>query len=93
MIVDVPRRSVVPRCYNRPDMAPARPLHGIDQQTGERIVTEVRSDWCLPGCKTWDGVGIGQPTPEFPAGTPYPVAHGFDCRGCRHLPAEFKDFA
>lgn len=38
-------------------------------------------------CATWDGVGIG------PNNERYPVAHGFDCRGCRWLPAEHEDEA
>jgi hypothetical protein len=35
-------------------------------------------------CATWDGRGIG------PNGEPYPVAHKFDCRGCRWLPEEHR---
>lgn len=31
-------------------------------------------------CATWDGDGIG------PNGEPYPVAHKWDCRGCRWQP-------
>ena len=31
-------------------------------------------------CATWDGRGIG------PNGEPYPIAHGWNCAGCRWLP-------
>jgi hypothetical protein len=50
-------------------------------------------EWASQECKTWAGTGIGQPTERFPSGTPYPLAHGFDCRGCPHLPAEFAELA
>ena len=36
--------------------------------------------WFADRCATWDGRGIG------PNGEPYPVAHGWDCCGCRWLP-------
>ena len=36
--------------------------------------------WFADRCATWDGRGIG------PNGEPYPVAHGWDCSGCRWLP-------
>lgn len=39
-------------------------------------------------CASWSGVGIGKETPEYPTGTPYPVAHGWDCTGCRWRPKE-----
>ena len=77
---------VRPRCYNRPPADPVRIRHGISESTGEPVVVEIRGDWFTDRCATWDGVGIGQPTAEYPAGTPYPLAHGWDCRGCRWLP-------
>ena len=77
-----------PRCYNRPPADRVRVRHGIDQDTGEPIAVTVRDDWSDAKCRTWDGVGIGQPTPEYPSGTPYPIAHGFAqwCKSCRHRP-------
>lgn len=93
MIVAIPARSVKPRCYNRPPVNGERVVYGVEQATGFLAATVVKGEWMSPGCKTWEGVGIGQPTPEFPAGTPYPMAHGFDCRGCIHLPDEFKELA
>lgn len=93
MIVAAPARSVRPACHGRPDFRASRAIHGIDPAAGTASVTVVRDDWSTPGCVTWRGVGIGQPTADFPTGTPYPLAHGFDCRGCRHLPAECEALA
>lgn len=88
MIVDAE-----PRCHNRPAFTAERPHFAIDPQTGFITGTVIRNDWASPGCRIWDGAGIGQPTEQFPSGTPYPIAHGFDCRGCAHLPEEFKELA
>lgn len=41
--------------------------------------------WFADRCATWDGRGIG------PNGEPYPVAHGWDCSGCRWLPAKHAE--
>lgn len=43
--------------------------------------------WFENRCATWDGVGIG------PNGERYPVAHNFNCVGCRWLPEEHKNEA
>lgn len=43
--------------------------------------------WFEDRCATWDGVGIG------PNGERYPVAHNFNCVGCRWLPEEHKNEA
>lgn len=75
-----------PRCYNRPPVDAVRVRHGISEATGEPVRVELRNDWFTDRCATWDGVGIGQPTAEYPTGTPYPVAHGWDCDGCRWRP-------
>lgn len=93
MIVAASPRSVIPHCHNKPAMPAQYTVHGLDQQTGEVVATTLSREWALPGCRTWHGVGIGQPTPEYPTGTPYPMAHGFDCRGCMHLPPEFEALA
>lgn len=45
-----------------------------------------RPRWFTDRCATWDGTGIGPATAEHPAGTPYPVHHGYDCTGCRWRP-------
>lgn len=80
-----------PRCYNRPPVDAGRTEYGISRQTGEVTSVYLPNDWFTDRCATWDGVGIGQPTPEYPTGTPYPMAHGWvdACRSCRWLPKEF----
>ncbi len=78
-----------PRCYNREPVERVRTRYGIDQDTGEIRAFEVDDGWSSPGCKTWSGEGIGKPTPEYPSGDPYPLAHGWVswCRSCRWRPA------
>lgn len=46
--------------------------------------------WASQDCGSWKGVGIGQPTAEYPSGTPYPIAHGWLpwCKQCDHMPQE-----
>lgn len=80
-----------PACHNRAPRANGRVVHGIDGQTGARTSAYLPNDWFTDRCATWDGVGIGQPTAEYPNGTPYPIAHGWvdACRSCRWLPKEF----
>lgn len=69
----------VPACHNR---AP-RPTHYVVNKwvsmSGNQIRTRVPSAF-VDRCATWDGRGIG------PNGEPYPIAHGWDCTGCRWLP-------
>ena len=79
-----------PRCWNAEPIAPARVEHILNRQTGEVERVEIRNDWASKGCATWRGTGIGQPTPKYPTGTPYPIAHGWLpwCKQCRHLQAE-----
>lgn len=81
-----------PRCWNAEPIAPARVEHILNRQTGEVERVEIRNDWAKPGCASWRGTGIGQPTQEYPTGTPYPMAHGWlpYCKLCRHAPAEVK---
>lgn len=81
--------QITPPCWNRPPFADGRTLHGIDETTGKAITITLRNDWFEDRCRTWEGVGIGPPTPEYPSGTPYPIAHGWDkaCATCRWLPA------
>ena len=81
---------MTPRCYNRQPFAAGRTEHGISRDTGARVETYLTNDWFVDRCATWDGVGIGQPTAEYPNGTPYPMAHGWvdACRSCRWLPKE-----
>lgn len=78
-----------PRCFNRPPMLAGRTLHGVNRDTGEPVATALTNDWTEDRCATWAGVGIGQPTPEYPTGTPYPIAHGWApwCQQCRWMPA------
>ena len=78
---------MTPRCYNRPPFAAGRTEHGISRDTGARVETYLSNAWFTDSCKTWSGVGIGQNNER------YPVAHGWDCRGCRWLPDEFKQDA
>ena len=70
----------IPNCHNRPPYAKGRTVYGHDQQTGAEVVVRLSNAWFTDRCATWDGVGIG------PNNEPYPVAHGFDCAGCRWLP-------
>lgn len=79
---------MTPRCYNRPPFAAGRLQVGINRDTGARVETCLSNAWFTDSCKTWSGVGIGRPTDDYPTGTPYPIAHGFDCAGCRWLPEE-----
>lgn len=83
-------KPITPPCWNRPPFAEARTLHGIDETTGEAISITLRNDWFEDRCRTWEGVGIGAPTPEYPSGTPYPIAHGWDkaCATCRWMPKQ-----
>lgn len=87
---------MTPRCYNRDQFTD--PNAGwrltryvvlriaFDGYVIEKPVYRYRWPWFTDRCATWSGVGIGQPTEAYPTGTPYPIAHGFDCAGCRWLP-------
>lgn len=86
-----------PKCHNRPEYTGRWEPTDRIVQNAERVdgrivmglakrVYRWRPYWATTGCVTWRGTGIGQPTPEYPSGTPYPIAHGYDCTGCRHLP-------
>lgn len=78
-----------PRCFNRPPRDAGRTLYGISRDTGELSSVYLSNDWSEDRCATWDGVGIGQPTDEYPTGTPYPIANGWApwCKQCRWMPA------
>ena len=75
-----------PKCWNRPPVEKGRTRFVLDQDTGKTIPIELRNDWFEDRCVAWDGTGIGAPTQDYPTGTPYPIAHGFDCIGCRWFP-------
>lgn len=85
---------MMPRCFNR---GPLVDPNAGWRPTGDyalrhdrpKPIYRYRWPWFDDVCRTWDGVGIGQPTEEFPNGTPYPIAHGWQawCARCRHLPA------
>lgn len=79
-----------PRCWNRPPVKAGRTRFVLDQDTGNTIQIELRNDWFEDRCATWDGTGIGAPTPTYPTGTPYPIAHRFDCAGCKWMPAHAR---
>ena len=76
---------MTPRCYNRSPVDAGRTEYGINRQTGEVTSVYLSNDWFVDRCATWDGVGIG------PNNERYPVAHGFNCTGCRWLPEEYKN--
>lgn len=57
------------------------------QRPGAKPILRYRWPWFTDRCTTWEGVGIGKPTAEYPTGTPYPIAHGWSCAGCRWMPA------
>lgn len=80
--------KIRPRCYNRGTAADGWWFrNGYCPRTLKpRLRWYPR--WYEDRCATWDGVGIGQPTEEYPSGTPYPIAHGWDCTGCRWLPVK-----
>lgn len=80
-----------PRCHNRPPFDASRTEYGIERATGRITSVTLRNDWFTDRCATWDGVGIGQPTDDYPTGTPYPIAHRFDCDGCRWKPEGSAD--
>lgn len=82
-----------PRCYNRAPFADGRLQIGINRDTGARVETRLSNDWFTDACRTWSGVGIGQPTEAYPTGTPYPIAHGWAewCNSCRWMPEEYRN--
>lgn len=86
LLLDDEMHGKRPPCWNREPQPRVRTRHGIDSETGNPIAVEIRDDWGSRGCKVHEGVGIGQPTPEYPNGTPYPVANNWNCAGCRWLP-------
>lgn len=87
-----------PPCYNRAPfidpnagwkLMPYVAFRVQSQSAGDAVqkpVYRYRWPWFKDRCVTWDGVGIGQPTPEYPTGTPYPIAQGWNCEGCRLRP-------
>jgi hypothetical protein len=70
-----------PKCWNRPPREWGRVRVWWDADGNLREVG-LPNGWFVDGCATWAGRGIG------PNGEPYPVAHGWDCEGCRWLPTE-----
>ena len=71
-----------PSCWNRP---PPREgdWYPIGWRRGKRVLRWHRNPF-RDICGTWMGTGIGA-TPETAR---YPQANGWDCAGCRLLPAE-----
>lgn len=96
MIVIPVGAPVRPRCWNRGAFAdPRAGWHptgkmavGSHRRFGAapKYVLRYRWPWFENKCATWEGLGIGQPTEQYPTGTPYPIAHNFDCEGCRWKP-------
>lgn len=78
-----------PACWNRDPGPASYTRYGIDSQTGHTVPLVISMDWAKQGCQSW-APGIGQPTQDYPSGTPYPVAHGWLpwCLQCRQVPAE-----
>ncbi|HKY46185.1 MAG TPA: hypothetical protein VJM50_24045 [Pyrinomonadaceae bacterium] len=73
-----------PPCHDRPPRADGMWVrNGLRRSDLKPIVRWVPA-WSTDRCATWDGEGIG------PKGEPYPVAHGWDCAGCRWDPREPK---
>ena len=81
-----------PRCYNRPPAADGRWVQNGYCPSTLKVRLRWSPRWYEDRCATWLGTGIGQPTPEYPSGTPYPIAHGWVawCRSCRWRPAGVK---
>ena len=85
-----------PPCHNRPpytdpnagwDLVELGRVVGVRPATDRlagfalcKPVYRYRWPWFTDRCATHDGRGIG------PNGESYPVANGWDCRGCRWLP-------
>lgn len=68
-----------PPCYDRPPREKSYYANvGLSPQGHQRraFIPIVFVDRCA----TWDGRGVG------PNGEPYPLAHGWDCAGCKWLP-------
>lgn len=84
LLLEDDMHGIRPACWNRPPANRVRVRHGIDSETGEPIAVTVRDDWSDPVCRVWDGTGIG------PNNERYPVAHGWNCHGCRSLPEWVK---
>ena len=86
LLLDDEMHGTRPKCWNHAPREAVRVRHGIDSTTGKPIAVTVRDDWSSPECATWKGVGVGQPTAEYPTGVPYPIAKNWSCAGCRWLP-------
>lgn len=77
-----------PKCWNRAPAAAGRWVRNGYCPTTLRVRLRWSPRWFDDVCRTWDGVGIGAPTAAYPTGTPYPIAHRWDCSGCRLLPKD-----
>lgn len=85
---------MTPPCYNRPPRATVYVANesltvfnrsSVDFDTALVVQRRVSIPSVFEDrCATWDGTGVG------PNGEPYPLAHGWDCRGCRWLPDAAK---
>ena len=69
-----------PPCWNRPPHAPTVQVNDALSADGRQLTREIAYVF-VDECASWKGSGIG------PNGEPYPLAVGWDCTGCRLLPA------
>jgi len=74
-----------PRCYNRPPRDEGRWVQNGYRPSDLKPRLRWSPRWFVDRCATWDGTGIG------PNGEPYPIAHGWDCFGCRWDPRRRAD--
>lgn len=70
---------MIPRCYNRPPLDTTLEVQDGWTADGRRNMITIPNT-ATDRCATWDGTGIG------PNNEPYPIAHNFECSGCRWLP-------
>ena len=77
-----------PPCHNRGPASDGRWYRNGHCPRTLKVKLRWYPRWFEDPCATWDGVGIGQPTPEYPSGTPYPIAMGWIewCKTCRWMP-------
>lgn len=70
-----------PTCHNRPPRSDGAWVR-MGYRNGKQVLRWAPR-WFVDRCATWDGTGITGPAATH---APYPVAMGWDCRGCRWLP-------
>lgn len=72
-----------PACFDRAPL-PATVTYNAGLSADGRQLTAEFPFVMSRGCRTWEGTGIDGP---HGTNTRYPIAHGWDCSGCRLLPA------